>query len=186
MTSLIHGYLNEHFIFVDGKIRTKSDYNRTYGLFSYIYIDNSISKVIEELILIFALTKKELKYYIKGWVRKQNRGFDFEKYWNPLKIVFGNYLLSVRRVYNLPSIRRVYSRTIGIDLARVEQPEPIRNNAMIERYSRQVVNSRFYGTINISGTGTTQSEISPEAEQQRLRRQRIIQLWENQREYLNR
>jgi hypothetical protein len=197
MTSIIHRYLYEHFIFVDGKIRSKSDYARNQELISYVYFDYTLSKIIEELTLIFALTKKQLKYYIKGWVRKQNRGFDFENYWNPPKPVFGKYF---------PMLRRVHARTISMDLARVEpmegprgiimgwdhvveQPEPvIISPEMAERYSRRVVNPNFYGTLNVNATPELLNQLRVEepTEQQRLRRQRIIQLWENQMEFLNR
>lgn len=134
------------------------------------------------------MTKKQLKYYIKGWVRKHNRGFDFERYWNPPRVVFAGF----------PAIKRVYNQMIGIDLVRVQPMEPPRgilqwahfvgnepNPEIAERYSRQVINPNLYGTLNITQTEVEQNN-ELQREQQRLRRQRIIQLWENQIEFLNR
>lgn len=182
MTSIIHKYLYEHFLFVDGKITSKSAYERNQDPSRYIYFTESLSKILVELCLVFAMTKKELKYYIKGWVRKQNRGFDFEKYWNPPPFKFGGFF---------PKIKQVFSRTIAMDLARVEpmeqptgimqwghfvgnQPEPAQ---MLERYANRPVNSRFYGTVSFNREGIISID-ETQALEQIERRQRLIDLWE--------
>lgn len=153
MTSIIHSYLYEHFIFVDGKIRSKSAYARSQEPFRFVYFNDTLSNIIEELSLIFALTKKQLKYYVKGWVRKHNRGFDFERYWNPPPFDFNTLAF--------PKIKRIYSRTIGLDLARVEPMQQPR------------------GLLNWIHVGNTMEELNRELEEVRIERhQRIIDVWD--------
>lgn len=68
MTRLIHSYLTGFYRIENGYIQPNHP--------------------IRDLSLIFGLSKKQLKYYIKGWVRKQNRGIDFNKCWKGIEFTF--------------------------------------------------------------------------------------------------
>lgn len=44
--------------------------------------------IMADLEKVFGLTRKELKWYLKSWIRKQNRNFDFNEWWTPPIIRF--------------------------------------------------------------------------------------------------
>lgn len=177
MTSIIHKYLNQHFVFEDGKITSKKGGSRGIEPFTYIYFNDTLSKIIQELCLVFGMTKKQLKYYIKGWVRKQNRGFNFEEYWNP------------NPKFGFPMIRRVMAKTfqIAMDMARVEtlrEPRAVIEwshfvghrqglNQVIEHYANQPVDLGNYGQVVIDPIQNF--PLSQEQSQIRHRRQEIIE-----------
>lgn len=71
MKKLIHKYLSEYYYVCDTFIYSKT-------------IDQSMlpSRLFSELIKITGLTKKELKWYIKSWVLKQHKNFDFNTWWD--------------------------------------------------------------------------------------------------------
>jgi hypothetical protein len=110
VTKLIYKYLSANFILNLGKIVPAWKANQPY----YYEVDN----LIEELSQVFCLTKKQLKYYIKGWALKQNRNFDFNEWWCPAKEdidVFGKL--------TFPIVRQVFSRILGNDLVAVQPLE---------------------------------------------------------------
>lgn len=59
-----------------------------------------------DLIPIFGLTKKQLKWYIKGWVRKKSKSFDFNKWWANEFITF-------------TFVSKMFSKLISSDLVSV-------------------------------------------------------------------
>lgn len=100
MKRLIHKYLSTYY-----KVK-----NNQICIIDYDVIKSS-PNLIFELEKIFALQKKQLKWYVKSWTLKQNRHFRFNDYWNP----------PVRKLFDtitFPIIRRVQpalmSRELGI------------------------------------------------------------------------
>jgi len=71
---LIHSYLSSRIIQAKGRI-----YYAHYEIECIV----SSNCLTTELSLIFGLNKKQLKWYVKSWVLKQNRNFDFNKFWIP-------------------------------------------------------------------------------------------------------
>src|ERR1044072_634204 len=65
MTRLIHSYLTSFY-------RVEGNRIQPHG-------------VIRDLSIMFAMTKKQLKYYIKGWVRKQKPSVDFKRCWKGIE-----------------------------------------------------------------------------------------------------
>ena len=66
--------------------------------------------IIADLKKVFFLTRKELKWYLKSWFRKQNRNFDFKEWWAPPSI-FSTWI---------PFGRKPIASTISQDLVPVE------------------------------------------------------------------
>lgn len=116
MTRFIYKYLSAYFAVKFGKILPQNR-NTPY----YYEVDD----LIEDLSTVFGLTKKQLKYYIKGWARKQDRNFDFKEWWSPTpepEIEPENGFEGIA----FPIVRQVFSRTIANDLVAVQPMEPPR------------------------------------------------------------
>jgi hypothetical protein len=151
MKNLIHKYLNEFYhIKGDHILNLKSDND----ISSYI--------MVFHLGKIFDLNKKELKWYVKSWVKKQSKGFDFNKWWTPPK--YGVYF---------PMVKKIAARTIGTDLVQVqpmgaptgyvyapyipvletprlgELDHVTPNEELVARYATREVNPNYYGVINV-------------------------------------
>jgi hypothetical protein len=71
MKKLIYRYLSDVYYWKDISIRYKSDDKLV-----------SIRDISKDLTLVFELTKKETKWYLKGWYKKTNKSFSFNKAWN--------------------------------------------------------------------------------------------------------
>jgi hypothetical protein len=134
MTQIIYKYLSRNF------------YIKHNQVFSF---QNSIPKscrwLINDLVNIFGFTKKQLKWYLKGWLKKNSKSFDFEKYWNSCieHIVF-------------PKVLMLQPELISPDLINVPPIEPDlisdnfqQRNLISSRYSSRKVNYNFYRTLNI-------------------------------------
>jgi hypothetical protein len=106
MKKLIHRYLNENF-YVEGNCLYSRNKKISYCLGSIALID--------ELGKVFSMTKPQLKWFVKSWIHKQNKGFSFRNFWTPKPTGFDNIAF--------PLIRRVAAQTIGLDLVSV-QPLP--------------------------------------------------------------
>lgn len=91
MTNLIHPYLTRYY-------RVQDDLIQPNG-------------IIKDLSLVFGLSKKQLKFYIKGWVRKQNRGFDFNKCW---KSIDYTHIISKSR-----RIKAAWTQIMASDVSRI-------------------------------------------------------------------
>jgi hypothetical protein len=100
MKKLIHRYLNENFFIEKDIIKYSST---PWSVSSDI--------LIKDLNKVFDLGKKELKWLVKSWVRKQNRNFDFNDWWTPKINNFDNLFM--------PFVRRVVSSTIVEDIISV-------------------------------------------------------------------
>lgn len=164
MKKLIHKYLSEYYYIKENEIlNLKSDNDVT----SYI--------MVLHLGKIFDLNKKELKWYVKSWIKKQSKGFDFNRWWTPPK-------------YNIyiPLAKKIAARTISTDLVNVQPMEgprgellyinhqyggmdagyvyapyiPVIETPQIEldhatpdriaaRYANREVNPNLYGEINV-------------------------------------
>ena len=164
MKKLIHKYLSEYFHIVENKVRRNQKYNN-FDLPSYV--------IVNELEKIFGLNKKELKWYVKSWVKTNTKSFSFNTWWTPTYPTFDGLF---------PTIQRVVERTIGMDLVQVEPMEgprgvlhymnyqydgyvyapyiPVVETPQIEldhvtpdrlaaRYANREVNPNFYGEINV-------------------------------------
>jgi hypothetical protein len=114
VTRFIYKYLSAHFVLKSGKIIPQNR-NTPY----YYEVDN-LRTLIEELSKVFGLTKKQLKYYIKGWALKQNRNFNFKEWWSPTPepISNGGFGAVV-----LPMVTRINSQLLGQDLVAVQPLE---------------------------------------------------------------
>ena len=74
MKKLIHDYLsNVYFLHDNCRINKISD-----------TLSSHASIIIRELSLVFGLNKKQLKWYIKSWILKQNRNFEFNIFWSQI------------------------------------------------------------------------------------------------------
>ena len=111
MTRFIFKYLSAHFILKFGKIVPANK------LHPYYY---EIDNLIAELSKVFGLTRKQLKYYIKGWILKQDRNFDFKEYWVSKPVETPDYDEDAFGNIAFPIIQRVAARTIANDLVAVQ------------------------------------------------------------------
>jgi hypothetical protein len=151
MNKLIHRYLTENYRILGNRVYT----DKVYML--------SSSTFVSELEKIFGLTKKQLKWYVKSWVRKQNRNFDFDLWWSPsfnfitLPLVSRSFgqtitqdLVTVQPMHG-PQGRLMYiDYQIGIDPAVVDEFNP--RQGILSRYFRTEVNRNYYGTMNVDFT----------------------------------
>ena len=101
MKKLVHRYLSETFF-------VKKDGFRYFSKPWYISSDD----LIEDLNKIFDLNKKELKWLVKSWVRKQNVEFNFNNWWTPK-------INSLPQMF-LPMVRRTVSSTLVENLISVQ------------------------------------------------------------------
>ena len=154
MKHLIHRYLNENYY-----IKGNSFHSNSNPWISPSYL------LVKELYTIFGLEKKELKWYVKSWVKKQSKSFDFRNWWTPI-IKTGIYF---------PLARQINSRLISSDLVSVQPmdmptgliyapyipidvtPIPINNfrpsGTVSSRYATRMIDNRFYSQIGISSGG---------------------------------
>jgi hypothetical protein len=98
MKKLIHNYLSK-FFFIDGNNICRIERNNIL----------SSNALVEELDAVFGMTKKQLKWYVKSWVRKESKSFSFNRYWSPPK--FSSFF---------PFVKRISAQTIGTDLVSVQ------------------------------------------------------------------
>lgn len=73
MKKLIHGYLSIRFIL-----------NKEHVLLISKEKDIVVHRyfLLREMNKVFNLTEKQCKWYLKSWMLKQNKGFDFNEFWN--------------------------------------------------------------------------------------------------------
>lgn len=76
MNKLIKKYLNSFFL-VENQSRLLIKKGR--GVIS-------CDELINELKLIFNLSRKQLKYFIKSWCLKNNKSFNFKAWWQSIDI----------------------------------------------------------------------------------------------------
>ncbi len=93
--------------------------SRTYfvkGCEIHHIIDGRIRSafLIKDLIKVFGLSKPKLKWVVKSWVKKQNKGFDFNEYWTPKSRFSVSFFQNF-----LPRIQHVAARSIASDLVAV-------------------------------------------------------------------
>ncbi len=96
MKRLIHNYLTQNFIVKDGEIVNKNASNS----FSLNYSKSQFSLCFE-LEKIFNLKRKEIKWYVKSWCYKQNKGFNFDYFWRPRPL--GNKNINSRFYQPIPN-----------------------------------------------------------------------------------
>jgi len=154
MRKLIHKYLSQNFCIVNGQVLSTSSFpTREIVIFA--------GGLTDELITVFGLTKKELKWYVKSWIKGQSKSFNFNRWWKP---PFGDIAF--------PMIRQISSVSIGTHLIEV-QPMPMPSNNLFylnylygetpaicpsdfnpqrgisRRYASVQVNPDYYEQINI-------------------------------------
>ena len=131
MKQLIHNYLSEYFYIS----KERFPCIKPYGTEMYLFNVYTLSRM---LVKIFDLTHKQIKWYVKSWCKKQDRGFNFRRYWlrshAPLApgIMYAPYITVVGYpILNFtPSTRNV---------------DPI-------YYSERTINPDNYGTVVITGS----------------------------------
>jgi hypothetical protein len=106
MKKLIHRYLNENYLMIGNR-----------GLFRNTSHSMSLGSpsIIADLKKVFGLTRKELKWYLKSWIRNQNRNFDFNDWWTPPISIFTSWVPIAGRA--------AIASTISQDLVSVEPME---------------------------------------------------------------
>ena len=72
MKKLIHQYLSESYYVLN-------DYVYRYGF----NVPRSSRWLCDELDVIFSMSRKKLKPYLKSWALGQNKNFNFEEFWSP-------------------------------------------------------------------------------------------------------
>jgi hypothetical protein len=70
MKKLIYRYLGDVYYWDDIVIRSKSDDKKVL-----------LRHISKNLTLVFGLTKKQTKWYLKGWCKKNNKSFLFNQAW---------------------------------------------------------------------------------------------------------
>jgi len=86
MNKLIKKYLSDNYIII-GPIIMPFHYNDdsdSIQIFSTT-LTNDLSKV-------FGLNRKELKWYIKGWIKNKSKRFDFNDWWMVENFNLSKYL----------------------------------------------------------------------------------------------
>lgn len=132
MTRLIHSYLSLY-----------------YGVKNNHILPNG---VIRDLSLVFALSKKQLKYYIKGWVRKEYRGVDFNKCWDNIDYFYIEGLTRPLRTVWRPEIVNDLQNEFGIDAEaelsalflqniEIEMQNMLREMENVNHEARQIINN---------------------------------------------
>jgi hypothetical protein len=93
MKKLIHNYLSDRFYIESEFIHDISSNSQVFSL-----------NLTIELETVFGLKRKQLKWYIKSWAKKQKKGFDFNFWWEKGPIVY-NFNFNLKTpVLNLSSI----------------------------------------------------------------------------------
>lgn len=152
MRKLIYRYLNENYL-VSGC--------NLYQLNKKVSFPITSATLVSELSRVFGFDKGELKWFIKHWIHKQNKGFPFRSFWSPKPTGFDNIIF--------PIVRRVFSPVLGQELVTVEslsaptgiifETTPVVNSLPVTelatRYASIEINPNYYSVINISGTTTT-------------------------------
>ena len=123
MKKLIFNYLTQSYK-IDGDIIIKNSLTGKIHVFPS-YISNDLEK-------IFALNRKQLKWYIKSWIHSKNKGYNFNKYWKE------------RGVFELVYAPYIPITTVGV----VEGFTP--SQQMLSRYATIPVNNRYFGKITIN------------------------------------
>lgn len=111
MKKLIHKYLSDYYKIVGEKVLLLKDYKKHNADYRYYFHINAAT-LIADLELVFGFTKRELKWIVKSWIHKQNKGFRFNHYWNPPPLDFGSVLF--------PMVRRVHSRLYAQEIVSVQ------------------------------------------------------------------
>lgn len=86
-------------------------YKNYYWLDNYLWVGpnqkTSFKKLSDDLCIIFGLTRKQTKWYIKGWCRYSNKCYDFNTTWDrefklraPKKYFIGCDLIDSGVVYS--------------------------------------------------------------------------------------
>ena len=95
MKKIIHQYLTYNYLIKCGNLQNING--------NYV----PKNELVNELIKIFGITEKDIKWYIKSWSIKQRKNFDFKNFWG------GN-------LFFLPIVNRRFGRLLATDLVRVE------------------------------------------------------------------
>ena len=96
MNKIIKKYLTRHYYVKGDEIFTLDNKLKTRYFF------------VNDLIEVFGLSEKELKYYIKGWLLKQNRNFNFKVFWTSWRTIDKSDPFDA---IAFPLVRRVASQT---------------------------------------------------------------------------
>jgi hypothetical protein len=121
---------------------------KAFGLNSAILI-NDIKKV-------FNLDKSEVKWLLKGWIKTQNRGFDFNKFWQKKFSSFlgGTFSTDFLNVQPMAAPRGILwyvnPSSYGIDPARIDvlMNQPISVSSRRETFEEEVRITAEYFTAD--------------------------------------
>jgi hypothetical protein len=78
MKRLIYKYLSTNYRIRGAKIFQKE--KEIFGI--------SSKALIVDINQVLGIPEKNFKWYLKSWIRSQNKGFDFKTYWNPKPFQF--------------------------------------------------------------------------------------------------
>jgi len=148
MKKLIYRYLSSTYRVKGNHIYLIND-TRTFGIRANI-LTLDIKKVL-------GITKNELKWYLKGWIKKQNKGFDFNRYWHYKLAAFDRYINANYRPNGLwymeYTIERNGSEAFNIEVNRMADyfNAPIlveRNPDSVDAMRNEMRNQYIHGLTN--------------------------------------
>jgi len=174
MKKIIYRYINTSgYRIVNDKIVNGDD----------VIIDSN--KLIKELILVFCLSKKELKWYLKSWVKSKSKNFNFNKWWVKLpdyinftydnfsangvhSIINGNNNIvttaNINYVINVDNGHNTTTTDSNIIYTRANIDYPIGNingvHSIIGNNTITTNTKMSYTTANINNTITNNSKMS--------------------------
>ena len=122
MKKLIVNFLNANYFLSKDKINKKCE-----GL-DYLSPTAAIST-------IFGLTEKQVKWYLKSWIKSINKGFNFNTYWKRKEFLDNGFIF-------VPYILTTTTPQInGLEFTP--------SSAISSRYATTRINGRYFNRINL-------------------------------------
>lgn len=103
MLKIVYSYLDRQYILSKDADGYYAIYISAGDELDYVYA----SDLIESLTTIFLLTEREVKRYVRTWVRSKDKTIKLNRYWKKMKIIF-------------PGVRRVMASLLGQELIAVQ------------------------------------------------------------------
>jgi len=142
---LLYRFLSSVYVVSGNKIQHIIGPTKTFGLNSAILI-NDIKK-------IFGLDKSEVKWLLKGWIKTQNKGFNFNAFWQKKFNTFlgGDFSTDFFSVQPMAAPRGILwyaNPSYGLDPARIDvlmnQPVAIGVSSRRETFEEEVRRTAEY------------------------------------------
>ncbi len=120
MKKVIYKYLSAFFTIKGDEILLKGTERRYYRY-----------TLVKELIKVFNLTQKQIKWYVRDWALRENRNFDFDKYWGNINTrgLIASELVSVQpmdppsgQLFYMDFVYQNISHALGVPADRLGRP----------------------------------------------------------------